>query len=403
MENLDRDLDRDNVKNIENEDVKVEKKIAFSGKVLPSTSAEFEELFEGMTSTDGGKLKFEDKLLMLIDAAREKFADDKLKLEEDTKKSLEFDLKAEKSELEGLVSDMNVLINTFESKAKKQLASFKNKISSEVSVRAQLEKQNTIALLEEFRLDHVMIHAKNKKLIDTINEKEEEIGTLNEQVRDAYIELSKTSDKLKLVENENSKINSKIVILEKEHTAIKDKYTVQLDKNEELRDKKEMLEKELSGIDAKHQEEITKLMGIIEELKANNSTLEASETRLEEALKVAKEECVTIHQELDNSKKQISEKDIQLNELKTDVKVSQKEVEMLKANLDEVKESKSKLESENKELNNSLKELEVDHNRLIDNNKEVHKRMTRLIDENKTLKNSLNQSKEELHKLKSEK
>ena len=93
MENSN-NLNIDN-KNNGNVEVKTEKKakIAFSGKVLPATSQQFEALFKGMTKEDGSKLQFEDKLIRLIEAAEEKFADDKLQLEEKVKNSLEFDLK----------------------------------------------------------------------------------------------------------------------------------------------------------------------------------------------------------------------------------------------------------------------------------------------------------------------
>ena len=74
-------IENNNFNNIdENKNEKVVK-VAFSGKVLPATSEDFEKLFEGATTEDGKKLQFEDKLKMVIKLAKEKMLEDELKLE----------------------------------------------------------------------------------------------------------------------------------------------------------------------------------------------------------------------------------------------------------------------------------------------------------------------------------
>lgn len=380
-------------KNNENKEVKIEKqsKIAFSGKVLPSTSAEFEALFEGMTRDDGAKLQFEDKLLKLIDVAREKFADDKLQLEEKVKKSLEFDLEEEKNRIEDIINELNDLVSAFEGKAKKQLARFKNTISNDSIVKAQKENQNTIGLLEEFSCEYAIMNMKNQKLDSQLTAKEEEVNALNEQLKNTMLELNSTRESLEQAKTENIKIKAELEVVKEELSSIQEKFNIQLQKNDTLRDVKEQLESTLADIEVKHDEEKSSLRDEIARLKALNTDLENEKLKLKSNLDISNNKVEDFSSQISQMTAKALEKDAQINELKTDVKVSQKEVEMLKVNLNEVKESKNKLESENKELNNNLKELEVDYNRLIDNNKETHKRMTRIIDENKTLKETVNQ------------
>lgn len=383
-------------KNDGNGEVKTEKqtKIAFSGKVLPSTSQEFESLFEGMTKSDGTKLQFEDKLQMLIDAASEKFADDKLQLEEKVKNSLEFDLKEEKAEIETIIDSLHTLVNSFERKANKQLSTFKNTISNEAITKAQKNNQNTINLLSDFEFQNAKLKARNDKLTRELGEKEEELATTKEQLMGTGIEYARASELLEKTKTENIELKVELEDIKNQLSSIKEKFNAQLQKNDTLRDEKETLEKTLADINEKHNQKINSLQNEIAELKAINTELNNNKMQLETNLNMVKAESTDLKTQLENAFFKAVEKDALINELKTDVKVSAKEIELLTVNLDELKETKIKLEQENKELNNSLKDLEVDHKMLIDNNRETLTIMKKLEEENKGLQNKIDDLKE---------
>lgn len=375
------------MENLHTDDTKANEKqakIAFSGKVLPTTSQEFEKLFKGIEKEGKGKLQFEDKLLMLIDAAREKFADDKLQLEEKVKKSVEFDLEEEKSQLESLIGQLNDLVAGFEGKAKRQLASFKNTISNEVIVKAQKENQNTLNLLDEFRFENDKIQMNNTRLQAELLEKDEMVLTLEEQLRDTAIEHLRVKELLEKCQTENEKCKAELSSVKEGLSSMQVKFNSQLEKNDLLRDEKEQLEIKLSHIESEHSKEVEVLRAKIEELTVLNNDLEGFKVKSEEMKVQLSDMSLTMH-----------EKDNEINELKADVKVSQKEIEMLKENLIEVKDVKVKLEAENKELNTSMKGLEVDYNVLMDNNKQALTKIKQaeviinnLKQENANLKNS---------------
>ena len=392
----------ENKNNIENENkgVKKQTKIAFSGKVLPKTLQEFEELFANVSKEDGTKLQFEDKLLMMIDATNEKFAEDRLQLEEKVKKSVEFDLTEEKDELNQVLDSLHVLINGFERKAKKQLATFKNTISNEAILKAQKENQNTINLLEDFRFENAKKEEQLNKITSELEVKKEALLTVEEQLRDTALEHVNTKSLLEEAKKKNEKLTTELETVKSELSSVAEKFNIQLQKNDTLRDEKETLAKSLSSVDEEYNNKIGILNNEIEELKNKISDLQAanielnnSKAQLEANLNTAKNESDDLKEKLNNALAEISNKDNNINELKTDVKVSNKEIEMLKANLGEIKEAKNKLELENKELNNSIKDLELEHKILIDNNREALSKIQELKKEKESLQDMLNNKK----------
>ena len=239
-------IENNNTYNIDENKKEKATKVAFSGKVLPATSEDFEKLFEGVTTEDGKKLQFEDKLKMVIKLAKEKMLEDELQLEKESKEEVTLDIEEEKKSMELVANIISRTINNLELKAKAQFTDFKTSLATDVILNAKNTNANTIKLLEDFKNEYSLIAKEKEELSESLNVKDEEISKLKEQIKVLEADLIESNNKTKELEE----IYNKVVIEADEYKetveTITDKFTSQLEKNDKLRDTKEKLEQELS-------------------------------------------------------------------------------------------------------------------------------------------------------------
>lgn len=368
-------------------------KVAFSGKVLPSTSEDFEKLFEGVTNNEGKKLQFEDKLKMVIQLAKEKMLENELNLEKDSREDFDLDIKSERTRIGLGIEMISRALESIETNVKAQITNFKAELASDVLFNAKAMNNNTVKLLEDFQEDYANLSQQNQ---ETVQEKENISAELEEaksQIKALESKLEACEMKLEKAENAFAKATKTIEEKDIAIAKIQDKYNAQLEKNDELRDAKDTLETELNTIHKKHSEEVSLLESKIEELQNNVSQLDLEKSKLNteldakvEKINNANSYIKRIKEELENCKNEVSEYKISVNVKDKEVQMLNENIADLKEIITELKNEKTEIEKENKELSIKSNEIDMQNKNLIEDTRQASTKIEELEEVIITLK-----------------
>lgn len=253
--------------------------------------------------------------------------------------------------------------------------------------KVQQGKEHTDALLEKDRI----IESKNDTInenIKLLDEKTNEIITLNKKISDLGIELSTSKNNVKVIEAEKDQIQKQVEQYKDQVENLKDQNTSLNSNIENLNATKDTLIK----TNKEQNDEIKGLLDTVSTKDSEIRTLKSDIVEKDENIKELNSQVSTLNENIEGLNGQISTLNGQIETLGKDVESKELEIESLKKQLDESADALAakvteidKLEKEKNDLvANHKKEIEdkyiskEQHEALINKANELQKKLNKI-------------------------
>lgn len=253
--------------------------------------------------------------------------------------------------------------------------------------KVQQGKEHTDALLEKDRI----IESKNDTInenIKLLDEKTNEIITLNKKISDLGIELSTSKNNVKVIEAEKDQIQKQVEQYKDQVENLKDQNTSLNSNIENLNATKDTLIK----TNKEQNDEIKGLLDTVSTKDSEIRTLKSDIVEKDENIKELNSQVSTLNENIEGLNGQISTLNGQIETLGKDVESKELEIESLKKQLDE---SAAALAAKGREID----KLEKEKNDLVANHKKEIEDKYISKEQHEALINKANELQKKLNKI----